>query len=45
MAAFADGEKHEREREQIRRIAESFRSSALRDVAALVHAHGMEFGL
>ena len=34
MAAFADGEKHEREREQIRRIAESFRGSEV-DLSAL----------
>ena len=34
MAAFADGEKQEREREQIRKIAESFRPSEV-DLAAL----------
>ncbi len=34
MAAFADGEKHEREREQIRKIAESFRPSEV-DLSAL----------
>ena len=34
MAAFADGEKHEREREQIRKIAESFRGSEV-DLSAL----------
>ena len=34
MAAFADGEKHEREREQIRRIADSFRGSEV-DLSAL----------
>ncbi len=34
MAMVADGEKHEREREQIRRIAESFRGSEV-DLSAL----------